>query len=73
MDIFSKARYFSPQIQNELIDICGEVIVEKLVQKVNEAQCFAILADETTNIAGIEQFSLCARYLEKVNSKMILK
>ncbi|KAL5237546.1 hypothetical protein ACI65C_004956 [Semiaphis heraclei] len=53
--------YTSPKIQNELIEICGKVILNKIVSKCNEAECFSLLADETTDISGIEQFSLCVR------------
>lgn len=34
------------------------------MKRVNDARCFAILADETTDISGIEQFSLCVRYID---------
>lgn len=65
--------YTSPKIQNELIEICGKVILNKIVSKCNEAECFSLLADETTDISGIEQLSLCVRYIEKTNSGSILK
>jgi len=65
--------YTSSKIQNELIEICGKVILNKNVSKVNEAECFSLLADETTDISVIEQFSLCARYIEKTNSGIVLK
>ncbi|KAE9536596.1 hypothetical protein AGLY_006998 [Aphis glycines] len=65
--------YISLKIQNEIIEICGKVILDKIVSKVNEAECFSLLADETTDISGIEQFSLCVRYIEKTNSGIILK
>ncbi|XP_055307765.1 uncharacterized protein LOC129571914, partial [Sitodiplosis mosellana] len=56
-----RMQYTSPQIQNEIIEICGTLITEKIVSKINNAKGFTILADETTDVAGIEQFSLCAR------------
>ncbi|XP_060845789.1 zinc finger MYM-type protein 1-like [Rhopalosiphum padi] len=37
----------------------------------NSAQCYSILADETADIANIEEVALCARYLDKKN--MIIK
>ena len=39
--------------------------MSKVVQRVNDAKGFTILADETADIAGIEQLSLCARYVSK--------
>lgn len=65
--------YTSPRIQNELIEICGTVILDKIISKVNEAECFSVLADETTDISGIEQFSLCVRYTEKTSNGIILR
>lgn len=44
------ALYTSPQIQNAMIDICGEIIQHKIIDEVKKAQLFAILADETTNV-----------------------
>lgn len=69
----SKLRYTSPKVQNEIIQIIGENILDKIVPKINEAKYFSILADETTDISGIEQFSLCARYVDKVEEKMVLR
>lgn len=46
--------YTSPRIQNELIEICGTVILYKIISRVNEAECFSVLADETTDISGIK-------------------
>lgn len=38
-----------------------------MLADVNEADIFAILADETADISGIEQFSLSVRYLKGNN------
>ncbi|KAJ8894073.1 hypothetical protein PR048_006683 [Dryococelus australis] len=46
----------SPDIQNQVIDA------------VNDSECFNILADETTDAKGIEQLSLCARYVNNTES-----
>lgn len=58
------ATYTSWRTQNEIISACNNIILKKLVSKVNAAKCFAVLADETSDIAGIEQLSLCARYVD---------
>lgn len=60
----SNASYLSPMIQNEIIFACNDLILSKLVRKVNDAKCFSVLADETADVSGIEQFSLCVRYLD---------
>ena len=58
------AMYISPHIQNEVVASCNNLIVGDLVSKINSAQCFSVLADETADIAGVEQLSLCARYVD---------
>ncbi|KAE9542517.1 hypothetical protein AGLY_003378 [Aphis glycines] len=65
------ASYLSADVQNEIIDVCFDIILKQVVNRVNGARCFTVLADETTDIAGIEQFSLCARYLD--TTKMIMR
>jgi len=46
-------------MQNEIIQICGQIV------KMNKSQSLSILADETTDVAGIEQLSLSDRYFDK--------
>jgi len=58
------ASYISPVIQNDIIEVCNDIIVDELVSKVNSAQCFSVLADETADVSGIEQLSLGIRYLD---------
>jgi hypothetical protein len=50
--------------QNSIIDSCNSVLLEKIVSRVNDAQCFAILADETADISSVEQVSLCVRFAD---------
>lgn len=59
------AMYTSPDIQNEIIEICGGIIRETLVSRIKNAKYFSILADETTDITAVEQMSICARYVHK--------
>ncbi|KAL4141563.1 hypothetical protein QTP88_004184 [Uroleucon formosanum] len=59
-----KIKYFSHRSQNDMVDACNKVLLNKVVSKVNAAKCFSILADETADISGIEQVSLCVRYIE---------
>lgn len=56
--------YISPRIQNELIAICGELVTEKIISEVKKSLYFSVLCDETTDIAGIEQMSICIRFLK---------
>ncbi|KAL4127360.1 hypothetical protein QTP88_011534 [Uroleucon formosanum] len=43
-------KYISPKIQNEIVCICDQLILKEIVEKVNAAEGFAVLADETTDI-----------------------
>lgn len=58
----ANATYTSPSIQNQIINAAGETITEKLVERVNKSKCFVAIADETMDVSGIEQFSICVRY-----------
>lgn len=57
------AKYLSPEIQNNIIKICGNIIQDDLVKKINDSKCFAVLVDSTTDISVTEQVSLCVRYV----------
>lgn len=45
--------------------MCGDVILKKIVNQVNDSKCFTVLADETTDISVVEQLALCVRYVDK--------
>lgn len=62
----ANATYLSPRIQNEIIDAAGKIITMDIVGRINKSGCFAAIADETTDVSGIEQFSVCARYVDKI-------
>lgn len=64
------ATYISWEIQNELINCCNSIILKQLVAEINDAKCFTILADETTDIACKEQLSICVRYFNSTTSKI---
>jgi len=70
--IISK-KYTSPDIQNEILEVCGQIIQNQLVEKINAAKCFVILADETTDISGKEFLTLCIRYVEESDSACVIK
>ena len=40
------------------------MITERIVQDINKSPYFSILADETTDVAGVEQMTFCVRYLK---------
>lgn len=64
------ATYISPTIQNEIISDYNKLIFKQLVQNVNNAKSFRILADEITDISDKEQMSLCVRYFSVTEKKI---
>lgn len=64
-NLSKNATYLSPAIQNEVISICGNVITKKIIGELNKAKLFSILADESCEVSGIEQLSLCVRFFKK--------
>lgn len=57
--------YISPDTQDEVINLCGEIIQGVLRAKINLGKYCSIVADETTALVGVEQMLLCIRYIEK--------
>ncbi|XP_060874016.1 zinc finger MYM-type protein 1-like [Metopolophium dirhodum] len=57
-------KYTSATSQNAIIEACNKVLLDKIVSRVNASKCFSILADETADVSGVEQVSLCVRYVE---------
>lgn len=55
--------YISWRTQNEIISSINEIILKDIVNRVNKSECFSIIADETTDIAGIQQLSLAVRFI----------
>ena len=59
------ATYRSKTIQNELIEIIGEQIREKILEEVKQARFFSILADEAAaDVSNEEQLSLVLRFVD---------
>ena len=52
------------QIQNELIEIIGEQIREKILEGVKQARFFSILADGAADVSNQEQLSLVLRFVD---------
>ncbi|XP_015752376.1 PREDICTED: uncharacterized protein LOC107332163 [Acropora digitifera] len=58
-----RAKYTSPRIQNEPIELCGDYIRKSLVKECNRAQFYAFLADEATDASTMEQISICVHFV----------
>ncbi|GBM30112.1 Zinc finger MYM-type protein 5 [Araneus ventricosus] len=55
--------YFSPKIQNEVIEILGNKVRSEILSKVKSAKYFSIIFDCTSDTAHIEQMSQIIRYI----------
>ena len=62
------ARYTSKTIQNELIQVIGNLIQNQIVSEVKKAQYFSILADEATDSSNKEQLPLVIRFVDGGNN-----
>lgn len=58
----NNATYLSGKMQNEIISVCGLTIQKQIASKINRAKFFSVLADETADVSGVEQFSICTCY-----------
>lgn len=55
--------YISPETVNELITICGQKILQQLLQGITAADRFAVTADEATDISHNEQMCIAIRWV----------
>lgn len=57
--------FMSSDVQNEMLTLLGNAVVRKLVETIRtESQQFAVIVDGTQDCTGIEQESLCVRYVD---------
>ena len=57
------ATYTSYRIQNEILDILGNIITQKIVTKIKMASYYTIIADEVTDCSNKEQLAIVLRYV----------
>ena len=57
------AKYTSERFMQEVVEVLGKVVQDEILKEVKASPFFAILADETTVIAVLEQLILYVRYL----------
>ncbi len=53
--------YTSKTIQNQLVDIVGSHIRSKIINEIQKAKYYSVIADETTDISNKEQLSISFR------------
>jgi len=59
----NNATYISKTSTNELIQCCGNEILEIILQRIKLAKFYCVIFDETTDISHISQLSLSIRYI----------
>ena len=57
-------QYLSPEIINELITLIGNDLLRQLLSSIHGATWYAILADETADVANHEQLSVSIRWVD---------
>ena len=67
-------KYLSHGIINEQIEIMARHVLNTLIADIKSSGVFSIIADETRDISGIEQFIVCLRWVDNnylVNEDLI--
>ena len=65
------ACYTSKTIQNELLQVVGDMICSDILKEVKHARFYSIIADEVTDVSNKEELSLVIRYLHKEQTKEV--
>ena len=58
-------KYLSHEIVNEIIEMMALHVLRNITASVKAAKNFAIIADETQDISGIEQFAVSLRWVDE--------
>ena len=64
------AKYLSPDIQNEIVDILAQMVRDTHAAKIKEAEFFTIMVDGTTDKSNEEIQALVVRYLDGVTQEI---
>ena len=64
------AKYLSPDIQNEIVDIMAQMVRDAHTAKIKEAEYFTIMVDGTTDKSSEEIQALVVRYLDAVTQEI---
>ena len=57
------SQWTSPLIQNEILELVGDLVLEEISDEARERKEIGIIVDETSDISHIEQVSVCLRFL----------
>lgn len=67
------AKYTSPEIQNELLTICANQLVSRIISECRQSGFYAIMADEATDCSTKEQLSMCLRFVSKEGEQHVIR
>lgn len=59
----SKGKYMSHDVINEQLHLLSMEMLRPLLVDIRSAQCFSVIADETRDMSGHEQFSISIRWI----------
>ena len=60
----NNAKYTHHSIQDYILRSAAALVTEDIVRDINEAGVLSLQADETKDLAKMEQLSLCLRYVK---------
>ena len=60
----SNGKYRSPDILNEQIQLMAHQLLRQLISDITAVEWFAIIADETRDLSGKEQFAICICWVD---------
>ena len=66
------ATYRSKTIQNDILEILGSMVTEKILVEVSTAKFFAIISDEVQDAAAIEQITFVLRYVHNAEDVCVV-
>ena len=58
-------KYTSKRVQEEVIKITGDLVMEKILEEINQAECYCIVFDETTDRSNINELVITIKYVNK--------
>ena len=67
------ATYRSKTTQNDIIDMLGSMITEKVITGINEAKFFSVISDEIQDAASIEKVTSVLRYVHQEGESYVVK
>ena len=59
------ASYTSPEIQNDILQVMGGIVREKICTAVKKAGAYSVLADETKDCSKQEQLAIVLKYVDE--------